>query len=178
MSQENSSPDPKTKHLSFEKTRYDYSIKMFENEASRKQNLETKAQFYLTFVTAFLTAIFLSLPYLTILQGFMHNNRVDQNWRVAITAFILALGIGLLFSLISVLFAMKIQDYRAIYPLLPKPRHGWFDNNMIILRLVVKGFSSMKLNATVRVAKIGSARAIANTEIVPGMSNFPTEIKA
>ena len=119
MSQENSSPDPEKKQLSFEKTRYDYSIKMFENEASRKQNLETKAQFYLTFVTAFLTAIYLSLPYLTVLQGFMHNNRVDQIWKIAITVFILALGGGLLFSLISVLLAMKIQNYRSIYPLLP-----------------------------------------------------------
>jgi hypothetical protein len=121
MSQENSSLDPEAKQLSFEKTRYDYSIKMFENEASRKKDLETKAQFYLTFVTAFLAAIYLSLPYLTTLQGFMHNNSIDQTWRIAITVLLVGLGVGLLFSLLAVLFAMKIQEYRAEYPLIPYP---------------------------------------------------------
>jgi len=134
MSQGNSSPDPEKKQLSFEKTRYDYSLKMFENEASRKKNLETKAQFYLTFVTAFLAGIYLSLPYLTVLQGFMHNNRVDQTWRVAITMLIIALGVGLLFSLLSVLLAMKIQDYRTEYPKLPypalfSPKNEYEENN-------------------------------------------------
>ena len=119
MNQESSSPDSEKNQLAFEKTRYDYSIKMFENEASRKQSLETKAQFYLTFVTAFLTAIYLSLPYLTVLQGLMHSNGIHQAWKIAITVFICALGVSLLFSLISVLRAMKIQNYRAVYPLLP-----------------------------------------------------------
>ena len=119
MSQENPStpPDLKKKRLlSFEKTRYDYCVKMFETEVSRKQNLETKAQFYLTFITAFQAAIYLSLPYLTVLQGFMHNIIVPPLMRVAITVLMIALGAGLLFSLVAVLLAMKIQNYVSDYP--------------------------------------------------------------
>lgn len=118
MSQENlpKLSDLEAKQLSFEKTRYDYSIKMFEREATRKQNLETKAQLYLTFITAFLTAIYLSLPYLAVFQGFMHNNSVDQFWRIAISVFLISLGSALLFSLIVVLLAMKTQPYKSEYP--------------------------------------------------------------
>jgi uncharacterized membrane protein (DUF485 family) len=111
--------DLEAKRLSFEKTRFDYSTKMFENEATRKQNLETKAQFYLTFVTAFLTAIYLSLTYLTALQGFMNDKMVGQTWKVAITVLLIGLGIALLFSLFAVLFAMKIQNYQSEYPIRP-----------------------------------------------------------
>lgn len=108
--------DLEAKQLSFEKTRFDYSTKMFEKEATRKQSLETKAQFYLTFVTAFLTAIYFSITYLTALQGFMNNKLVDPAWKVAITVLLIGLGIALLFSLFAVLFAMKIQNYKSEYP--------------------------------------------------------------
>src|SRR5260370_11302169 len=121
MNKENPSTlsDREAKQLSFEKTRFDYSIKMFENEGGRKQNLETKAQFYLTFVTIFLTAIYFSLPYLTALQGFMNNKMVSPTWKVAITVLLITLGIALLFSLFAVLFAMKIQNYKSEYPARP-----------------------------------------------------------
>jgi uncharacterized membrane protein (DUF485 family) len=111
--------DLEAKRQSFEKTRFDYCSKMFENEASRKQNLETKAQFYLTFVTVFLTAIYFSLPYLTALQGIMNSKMVSPTWKGAITILLIGLGIALLFSLIAVLFAMKIQNYKTEYPTRP-----------------------------------------------------------
>ena len=71
MTGENSSPTS-DKEVSFAKTRFDYNTKMFEREVSRKATLETKAQFYLTLYTAFVAAIFFSLPFLTVLQGFMN----------------------------------------------------------------------------------------------------------
>ncbi len=147
MNMENPSTpsDLKAKQLSFEKTRFDYSTKMFENEATRKQSLETKAQFYLTFVTAFLTAIYFSLTFLTALQGFMNNKMVGPAWKVAITVLLIGLGIALLFSLFAVLFAMKIQNYNSEYParpysslFVPNPDRFEEDNEAGMLRYIAR----------------------------------------
>lgn len=115
MTGENPSPTS-DQEVSFAKTRFDYSSKMFEREVSRKATLETKAQFYLTLYTAFVTAIFFSLPFLTVLQGFMNNARVGQVGRIIITILLIALGLALVLSLITVLFAMRIRDYTTEYP--------------------------------------------------------------
>lgn len=138
---EKGTPLQPSKKLSFAKTRYEYSIKMYESEASRKQNLETKAQFYLTLYTAFVTAIFFSLPFLTVLQGFMHNPLISLFWKNAITVFIIALGIALIFSLIAVLNAMKIRDYIPEYPpelyralFIPNPENFAEDDEADFLR--------------------------------------------
>ena len=137
--------DSEANLLSFEKTRFDYIMKMFDKEASRKQNLETRSQFYLTLITAFLTAIYLSLPFLGILQSFMHNAKVDPSWRVAITVLLTALGLALLFSLIAVLLSMRLQYYINEYPnqpfrslFTPKPEEFERDNEAGLLRFTAR----------------------------------------
>lgn len=108
--------NPDMKQLSFEKTRFDYSTKMFDREVSRKQNLEAKAQFYLALVTGFLTVTSFSLPFLTALQGLIHNDKINLLWKLAITLALILLGLALIVTLFSVLMAMKLQAYQSESP--------------------------------------------------------------
>jgi hypothetical protein len=114
-------PDPTAKQLSFEKTLSTYSASMFAQEANRKQMLEAKAQFYLTLITALLTAIYFSLPFLGVLQNIMHNSKVIPFWQVAITVLLISLGIAFLLSFISILQVIRIQEYHSGYPAPPGP---------------------------------------------------------
>lgn len=111
--------DLEAKQSSFEKTRFDYCLMIWDQEAGRKQILETKAQLYLTFVTAFLTVIYFSLPFLGVLQGFMNTDKIDPIWRVTLTVLLIALGLAILFSLVAVMMAMRVQTYRPKYPTRP-----------------------------------------------------------
>lgn len=187
MGKENSpaTADPEAKLLSFEKTRYDYCTKLFEREVSRKQTLETKAQFYLTFVTAFLTVIFLSLPFLTVLQGFMHNSLIGIGWRDAITLLLIALGIALFFSLLAVLAAMGIQNYKTGYPVptysslfVPNPGNFEEGNEADLLNFTAKNFISAlednKMNndrkaKSVEIASYGILAAVVVLAVLVGI---------
>jgi hypothetical protein len=112
-------PDPTAKHVDFEKMLSTYSSKMLEQEANRKQVLETKAQFYLTLISAFLTAIYFSLPYVNVLQNIVHRNTIPSFWKVTITGLLIAAGIAIFCSLLAILQVMLIQNYRSEYPLPP-----------------------------------------------------------
>jgi len=99
----------------FNKARYDYAAKQYDNQEARQRFLETKAQLYLTFVTAYLAAIFLSLPFIQMIGSLLTQN-IDNVWKWIIPASIVILAIALFCALWSVLMAIRVQNYRRPYP--------------------------------------------------------------
>ena len=59
----------------FEKSRLEHCIRLYNQENSRRDGFEKTAQFYLTFVTAFLGALFLKIDFLETLSKLLINKR-------------------------------------------------------------------------------------------------------
>jgi hypothetical protein len=108
--------DDKDRRLSFERARSAHAIKIFEGQIARKEILEKKAEFYLSFVTLFLGAVFLSLDFLNALHSLLFDARVPTYWKVGITLLISTLACALFIALIAVLKCMQVRNYKNEYP--------------------------------------------------------------
>jgi hypothetical protein len=98
---------------SFEKARFEYCKEIFEREELRKENLEKKAQFYLSFVTLFLGAVFLKVEYLSDIRDII--SQASQVTTIILVSLIL-LGLSLLAAIITVLMSVRVRGYQAEYP--------------------------------------------------------------
>src|SRR3712207_5573661 len=54
--------------VSFERTRFEYCEKVFEREEQRRERLESKAQFYLAFITLFAGSLIFNADLITLIQ--------------------------------------------------------------------------------------------------------------
>lgn len=104
------------KATAFEKARFDYAAKQYDHETTRQGKLEGKAQFYLAFVTTYLAAIFLTLPFLDRIQGWLADGSIDWWWKLFLIVPLLVLGIGLFVSLFGVLNAMRLRPALTPHP--------------------------------------------------------------
>jgi len=112
---DNESPaDPKDQ-IAFEKARLDYCMDVFNREEQRKEQLEKKSQFYLSFITLFLGAIFLKTDSLTLLKEITENKAVPASLITILYLSIIALGISILFSVIAVLAVTRLWSYKVPY---------------------------------------------------------------
>lgn len=97
----------------FEKARLDQCIRYFEAEIARKERIENKSRFYMSFIAIVLGAIFLKPDFLTelvtILQQAAEKHPVATNISYA---FLFILALFLCLSLLSILGVMSIKDYR------------------------------------------------------------------
>ena len=102
--------------LAFEKTRFDYVLRIYEEENKRKEILEKKSQFYLSFITLLLGAMFLNIDFIKILKIVITQkvNSLFQEWMV--WAPLVVLSFSILTSLIGVFMALRLQSYKRPYP--------------------------------------------------------------
>jgi hypothetical protein len=102
--------------VAFEKARLDYCIDVFNKEEKRKEQLERKSQFYLSFITLFLGAIFLKADSLTLLKEVTENSTIAPPLITTLYLSIIALGILILFSVMAILGVTRLWSYKGPYP--------------------------------------------------------------
>lgn len=102
--------------LAFEKSRLDHCIRLFEEENSRREKFEKTAQYYLSFLTIFLGALFLKIDFLETLVKLL---KAQADHRIVVWVVYLSIAtmlISLLLGLISVLECMRIRRYKREFP--------------------------------------------------------------
>lgn len=107
--------------LAFEKARFDYCLRLFEQEEKRKETLEGKAQFYLSFVTLFMSIVLLNIDFLKAVSDAISkvnaNSSASDNFWVNIIHWSMVLWLSsILFALFSILQSMKLKKYEKGYP--------------------------------------------------------------
>jgi hypothetical protein len=116
MSNSNEISLDEKKQIAFEQARLDYCSQVFEREEQRREILEKKSQFYLSFVTLLLGAIFLKADFIKELNDLTTQKQISSFVLSAMYIFGIALAISLLFTFIMVLMSVKIQSYKSERP--------------------------------------------------------------
>lgn len=104
------------KTTAFEKSRLEHCIRLYNQENSRRDGFEKTAQFYLTFVTAFLGALFLKIDFLETLSKLLTNKRAPAPIAWIVYGSIVAMLLSLLFALISILECIRVRRYKREFP--------------------------------------------------------------
>jgi hypothetical protein len=102
--------------LAFEKARFDYCVTIHEIEDKSRKNLESKSQFYLSFITLFLGAVFFNIEFLDKLGNLVVGKAISATLITGIYACAIILAVSLLVSLISILASAQLKSYKAVYP--------------------------------------------------------------
>ena len=100
----------RSKSESFEKSRLNHCIRLFEAEIARKQRIENKSRFYMSFVAIILGAIFLNPDFLKDLVSMLQV--ASCTLTAATYVFQTLLAVFLVFSLTSILGVMSVKDYK------------------------------------------------------------------
>jgi hypothetical protein len=135
-------PEPaqitREQEMALAEARLDYCHALYSMEMKRKEVLETKVQFYLSLVTLFLGAILLKLEFLQFLQTALAQNKSMIWLNLIISLSTLALGLSVLTSLVCILMALRLQNYRnpSFIPLADKLFHpdSPYKDKLILLR--------------------------------------------
>jgi hypothetical protein len=104
------------KSLAFEESRFKYCVKLYDGEVKRQRALETKSQFYLSFATLFLGAIFLKLEFIENLGSLLTQQNISHVSSFLICVFMVILAASLIVGVFSILQSMRVQDYKHPYP--------------------------------------------------------------
>jgi hypothetical protein len=102
--------------IAIEKVRLDYCMDLFNREEQRKEQLERKSQFYLSFITLFLGAIFLKADSLLLLSELIDGETISAPLMTLLHGSIIALGILILFSVMAILGVTRLWSYKGPYP--------------------------------------------------------------
>jgi hypothetical protein len=100
----------------FEKARLDYCQDVFNREEERREQLEKKAQFYLSFITLILGALFFKAENLTLLNVLIGSGGIAAPLITLTYATIILLGLSILFSVVAILGVTRLWSYRGPYP--------------------------------------------------------------
>lgn len=103
-------------HLEFEKARLQYLMATYEKEVSRKDILEKKAQFYITFVGVFLTGIFLKLDYVAAIAAAWPGKGGWTPARAVLFGSVAVIGVSLIVVIISSLEVVRATSYATEAP--------------------------------------------------------------
>lgn len=105
----------RVERVAFERARLEYCQRIFEREEERREGLERKAQFYLSFLTLVLAAVFIKPDYLNVIRDTVAGGPVP-----AVAAILIAstaiLGLSLLFGVITIMAAVRVRKYRGEFP--------------------------------------------------------------
>lgn len=102
----------------FEKARYEYCAKIFEKEKNRKEILENKAQFYLSFITifaGFVGAIFLNVDFLNYLENAL-NHKLGSIIVLGMFVSSTTMVISILTSFFAIIKTVSLQKYKNEHP--------------------------------------------------------------
>jgi hypothetical protein len=102
--------------IAFEKSRLEYCLDIFNREEERREQLEKKSQFYLSFITLFLGAIFLKTDSLAFINELTANQTIPVPVMTVFYLAILLLGFFILFSVIAILQVTRLWSYRGPFP--------------------------------------------------------------
>jgi hypothetical protein len=102
--------------VAFESARLEYCQDVFNREEERREQLEKKAQFYLSFITLILGALFFKAENLTLLNKVTQNEAIAPLWTSLIYITIVLLGLSILFSVMAILGVTRLWSYRGPYP--------------------------------------------------------------
>ncbi|MUG99832.1 hypothetical protein F7734_49195 [Scytonema sp. UIC 10036] len=109
------------KQLSFEKTRLEYCQKIFEMEENSKERLESKVQFYISFITIILGSVLFNIKFFEpVSQAIfkINNNKLFEKYFWV--DFIYISGtiwlIFILIAILSLLYSMRLQNYKNPHP--------------------------------------------------------------
>jgi hypothetical protein len=106
----------------FEKARLEHCIRLFKEENSRREGFEKTAQFYLTFITAFLGALFLKIDALETLSKLLTNKKPPVLISWIVYASIISMLLSLLLALVSILACIRVRRYKREFPANPALR--------------------------------------------------------
>lgn len=101
---------------SFEKARYEYCVALYEKETKRNAGLETRIQFYFSFITLVLGAIFLKFDFFEKVKDLFAHNKVPIFISYILLISIAILGLSLLVSAFSILAFARLRTYIRTYP--------------------------------------------------------------
>jgi hypothetical protein len=102
--------------IEFEKARLEYCTKLCDREDARAASLEKKSQFYLSFATAFVGAIFLKLDSIKALADLLSNNAASKTVHDIVLGAMIALLLALLSALLSILESVRVRPYKSALP--------------------------------------------------------------
>ena len=105
-----------SKQHEFDLALLEYCSEIYEGETKRQHSLENKAQFYLSFVTLILGALFFNLDFIEKIKGLLSTKIAPSIITITFIICILILAISLLASLTFILKSIHLQSYRDIYP--------------------------------------------------------------
>ena len=95
--------------LNFEKSRLDYCKNLYKQEVDRRSFIERKSQFYLSFITLLLGAVFLKLETLGFIQDLLASKPSSHIYFIYFSIF--GLGVSILTSLIGIIQSMRVEQY-------------------------------------------------------------------
>ena len=102
--------------LSFEKARFDYCWKIYEEENQRKDTLEKKSQFYLSFITLILGGRFLNIDFVETLQQVLAQGTTLFYEKLFVLLPLVFLSLSLVISLVAIFMTLQVREYSRPYP--------------------------------------------------------------
>lgn len=102
--------------LAFERARYEYCSKLYEKEVERSEGLARRSQFYLSFVTLILGAIFLNLDFFEKVRGIIVQGKATPLATDVLYISITILALSLLVSLLSILEFSRLRGHTRTHP--------------------------------------------------------------
>lgn len=104
-----------SKHLEFQKARFDYCKEIYYKLIESKEKLENKAKILLSLIGLFLSAIILNLQKIEELKRISLNNNSSIMNQTIMILFLVA-GFCYLISLVCIFLSLKIRSFDEIYP--------------------------------------------------------------
>jgi len=108
--------DNNEKERLFEKVRFQYCVDLYKIEDEKQQRLEGKSQFYLSFITLFLGAVFLNLEFLVALPKLIYKVGNNNGLIIAIYCTLIILAVGIIVSVFSILQSVRVREHFNFYP--------------------------------------------------------------
>lgn len=99
------------KKLAVSNSRLDYCIDIYRQEIRRRESLEKKSQFYLSFVTLLLSGIFIRLQTIEDIDLLLDSSSTPPQFLFATTIFLIGLGVSILLCLIAVFESIRVENY-------------------------------------------------------------------
>ena len=101
--------------IAFEKTKLDYCISQYEEESKKKEILERKSRFYLSFITLLLGGFFLQHDFFEALQN---QTLLQKNIIILFIFRIILIGLGssLSMTLFFILMSIRVRKYKVGAP--------------------------------------------------------------
>ena len=103
---------PDENQVSFVKTRFDYCKALYELERKRHEELEKKAQFYLSFITIFIGATFIKIDFLESLESLVSQPDIPSFVRLSLYVIMCTIGLSTITVLVLILASIRVQKYR------------------------------------------------------------------